>query len=75
MIAASSASGAHPRSRGEHRSVGSTAAGAFSKLWTGGNSGAAPVSCERAVQVLDHIQRAAVAPRELAERVVFQNPR
>ncbi|WP_343636475.1 RDD family protein [Roseateles sp.] len=57
------------------RSVGSTAAGAFSKLWTGGNSGAAPVSCERAVQVLDHIQRAAVAPRELAERVVFQNPR
>ncbi|MDH0863758.1 RDD family protein [Mitsuaria sp. GD03876] len=57
------------------RSVGSTAAGAFSKLWTGGTAGAAPITCERAGQVLDQIQRTPVAPRELAERIVFQNPR
>lgn len=57
------------------RSVGSTAAGAFSKLWTGGTAGNAPISCERAGQVLDQIQRTPVAPRELAERIVFQNLR
>ena len=58
------------------RTVGATASGAFSKLWTDGNAGPAPITCERAGQVLDHIQRRTVgAPRELAERVVFQNPR
>ncbi|WP_423596154.1 RDD family protein [Roseateles sp. MS654] len=58
------------------RTVGASAVGAFSKLWTGGDDGAAPITCERAAQVLDHLQRtSAVKPRELAERVVFQNPR
>ena len=57
------------------RTVGATAAGAFSRLWTDGAAGPAPVSCERAVQVLDQIQRTPVAPRELAERVALQNPR
>jgi hypothetical protein len=58
------------------RTVGATAAGAFSKLWTEGTAGSAPITCERAGQVLDHIQRRTVgAPRELAERVVFQNAR
>lgn len=58
------------------RTVGATASGAFSKLWTEGNAGAAPLTCERASMVLNHIQRSsATAPRELAERVVFQNVR
>ncbi|WP_067066284.1 RDD family protein [Roseateles chitosanitabidus] len=57
------------------RTVGATASGAFSRLWTDGRAGAAPVSCERAAQVLDQIQRTPVAPRELAERVALQNPR
>lgn len=57
------------------RTVGATASGAFSRLWTDGAAGPAPVSCERAAQVLDQIQRTPVAPRELAERVSLQNPR
>ncbi len=58
------------------RTVGAAAAGAFSKLWTDGDAGPAPISCERASLVLNQLQRStAVAPRELAERVVFQNVR
>ncbi|WP_416759460.1 RDD family protein [Roseateles sp. So40a] len=58
------------------RTVGAVTVGAFSKMWTDGKAGNAPISCERAGQVLDQIQRTvAIRPRELAERVVFQNPR
>lgn len=54
-----------------HRTVGAQAPGLLARLWSEGDS-AAPVTCERAAQLLDHIKRVKVAPRELAERIVFQ---
>ncbi|SEK79950.1 RDD family protein [Roseateles sp. YR242] len=57
-----------------HRTLGPQAPGLLSHLWsadaTGDTTGV--VTCERATQLLDQIQRLKVAPRELAERVVFQ---
>ncbi|OWQ86319.1 hypothetical protein CDN99_21030 [Roseateles aquatilis] len=56
------------------RTVGGTAAGIFSRLWTDQPGGGAQ-TCERAAQVLDQVQRTPIAPRELAERVMFQTVR
>jgi len=57
-----------------NRTLGPQAPGLLSRLWadnaTGDTGGV--VSCDRAAQLLDQIQRLKVAPRELAERVVFQ---
>lgn len=57
-----------------NRTLGPQAAGLLSRLWSDNASGdtAGVVTCERAAQLLDQIQRLKVAPRELAERVVFQ---
>lgn len=57
-----------------YRTLGPQAPGLLSRLWSDDTSGdtTGVVSCERAAQLLDQIQRLKVAPRELAERVVFQ---
>lgn len=58
------------------RTVGAQAAGMFSRLWSdGGTAAGGTATCERATLVLDQLQRTPVAPRELAERMVFQTVR
>ncbi len=56
------------------RTLGPQAPGLLAGLWTeDGQNSADPVGCERTAQLLDQLPRIKVGPRELAERVVFQN--